>query len=185
MAAKHSPNKHEQDIGADVIRDQRSTVKTLKAENQLLKRQLQEARRANENRHRRFFTRQYHCRGHRSHHSLRNWFGLTKDFDDLTKLVQIFLPTYNVEEAHSRDEQGAKLTPFEQCLLAKAYEYDVMTVAPCGTEVTLCCFMLGFCILAVLFTCWQQQQIARTTVQDLLFCCGSQGGTKQPKLSRA
>ena len=127
-ADKRSPCKplHDQDTGANVIRDLRSTVKTLKAENQLLKRQLQEARQVNENRHRRFFTRQFHCSGHRSHHCLRNWFGLTKDFDDLTKLVQIFLPTYNVEEAHSRDEHGAKLTPFEQCLLAKAYEYDVL-----------------------------------------------------------
>jgi len=106
-------------VGAKVIADLRARALAAEAKIQEMEIELSVLRRQAAARQRRFFTASCHCHGPKRYWTLKNWFGLSNDFADLSTLVIIFHGDHNLKEEHSSDHWSASLTPFEQCLVAK------------------------------------------------------------------
>lgn len=62
-----------------------------------------------------FFTKDFHEAGEVN--TVKRWFGLVDDFDELVHYVCAFHPDLKV--SHSKNNRAAPLTALEQCLLAK------------------------------------------------------------------
>jgi len=85
-----------------------------------LTKELEKAK-SGETQKREIFTKQFHCDGSTSS-SLKNYFGLTNDYDCFVALVCSLHFEVKLKEAHSQCSDP-KLTDFEACLMAKWYVY--------------------------------------------------------------
>ena len=96
----------------------------IEEKNERIEKLVAEAKRRQTQRKRQFFTEQFHCSGALKNQTLTNYFGLTNGWNDFVVWVTSFHVDFGdngLVESHSDDVRSNELTPFENCLVAKAY----------------------------------------------------------------
>lgn len=106
---------------ADLKHELAQLRQQVKEQNKLVEELRAAARRRPPPRKRQFFTSEFHCQGASKFETLKNYFGLTNGWKDFVIWVTSFHVDDDLVESHSDDIRSHELTPFEQCLVAKAY----------------------------------------------------------------